>query len=502
MTTRRSPVLALLGLVVLSAGCGVLPPPPDAGTMLVGEGYHTARATPGHRQHLALTGEEQVACRDCHDIQKDGFVSPGPALCEKCHEDQQKQHHPLDAGIDLTCLTCHPFATSPEDPKRFERWSCIGCHQEPQNEKAAITVHKAECAKCHRPHEAPFTQAADCTTCHEVSLQHGQKGDTLADSCMACHKHHTPAAEASRQCVDCHMKDKLPARARVTPGALFTPGHTGCGSCHQPHTFVKGAVRKCEACHKDHPVMGALHHVDCADCHKPHLPRAAAVSCVSCHKKEVVKHPKDEKKGACLGCHPVHPKRFTGSLARGCVECHDESPFTAKVVHAEDTTCHDCHKPHDAKPPKLGGCGSCHETQVAAGKQTKGHAKCDECHAGLPHGVKGEKKACLSCHEKSQPPQVGHRKDGCGTCHETHSGAVLKTCTQCHDGKKKALPGLHAVKDHQDCSTCHGPHEPQPGFGPKVCGSCHKKLSLKEHPTAPVQCVGCHLFKDAAPTPK
>lgn len=494
---------ASVAFAALLAGCGVLPPPPDAGLVTVGEGYHTARATPGHKQHLALTGEKQTRCRDCHDLQKDGFRSPGPELCQKCHEDQQKQHHPLDAGIDLTCLTCHAFNSSPDDPKHFERWSCIGCHAEAQNEQKPITVHKAECARCHRPHEEPFTQAADCTTCHEVSLKHGAKGDTLAETCMACHKHHSPANEASAQCVECHTKDKMPAAARVTPGAIFKPGHAGCGSCHRPHTFVKGALESCEKCHENQPVMGALHHTECVDCHRPHLTRAAPVSCESCHKdgkaKVVVKHPKDKQKGACLGCHPVHPKAHDGSLAKPCVACHDKEPFTAKVVHSEETTCADCHKPHDAKPGKLTLCASCHEEQAKAVKKNADHAKCDECHAGLPHGVKGDKKPCLSCHEKSKPPQAGHQKEGCNACHETHAGTVLKTCTDCHDGKKKALPGLHQEKEHAECAKCHGPHEPQPGFGPKTCQSCHKKLSVKEHVPLPNQCVGCHLFKDAKP---
>jgi predicted CXXCH cytochrome family protein len=492
---RRLLALAVLGL----AACGeLLPAAPDAGLVTVPLSYHTARATPGHRQHLALEGDKRVLCRDCHALADAGFASPGPGLCARCHEKQLEQHHPLDAGVDLTCLTCHPFAAE-SAPKRFELWKCITCHHEPQGAKAAITVHRAECQKCHRPHEAPFTEAADCTQCHEVSLKHGAKGETMAGTCMSCHTHHAAADAASRQCAECHVSGKVPMKARVTPGALFRPGHTGCGSCHQAHLFVQGAVKRCERCHESHPVMGALHHTDCVDCHQPHQPRAAAVACQSCHGSEVVKHPKDAQKGACLGCHPVHPKQFDGSPARPCIACHDTKAFTAQVVHAPDTACLDCHRPHDGKPAREPLCVTCHEQPFAEVKPNKGHAKCGECHAGLPHGVGGERKPCLACHEKQQPPQAGHRKDGCGSCHETHSGVVKKPCTACHDVDQARLPGLHKVKEHELCDRCHAPHEPQPGFGPRTCQSCHKKLSLKAHPTQPTQCVGCHLFKDARP---
>lgn len=493
--TRRG-LLTSCALVAL-AGCELLPPGPDAGALSVPGGYHTARHTPGHKQHLALEGEKRVLCRDCHALADAGFASPGPELCAGCHEKQREHHHPLDAGVELTCFTCHPFAADP-DPKHFELWKCITCHRDEQGSKAPITVHKAECEKCHRPHETPFTESAECTQCHEVTLKHGAKGDTLADTCMACHKHHTAASDASRQCAECHQRDKVPAKARVAAGALFKPGHPGCGSCHQAHSFVRGAVQRCDDCHQHKPVMGALHHTDCVDCHRPHQPRAAAVACVGCHKTEVVKHPKDEKKGTCLGCHPVHPRQLDG-VAKPCVACHDAKELTAPVVHAPDTACLDCHRAHDAKPAREPLCVSCHEKTFAEVKPNKGHAKCGECHAGLPHGVGGEKKACLSCHEKQQPPQQGHRKDGCGTCHETHSGVVHKPCTACHDVDKEKLPGLHKVKDHELCDKCHAPHDPQPGFGPKTCQACHKKLSLKEHPTQPAQCVGCHLFKDARP---
>lgn len=500
MTPRVS-----LALVVLLAGCGelerVLPPEPDAGLVTVGEHYFLAKAAPGHQMHLTLKGEKQVRCRDCHAVTDAGFVTPPADLCAACHKDQEKQHHPLDAGLNLSCLTCHPFMAK-QLPQRFEKWMCLDCHQKPQDDGGvpAIVVHKVECEKCHRPHEAPFTLAADCTTCHEVKLLHGAKGDTLAEKCMNCHEHHTEAAKASGMCVTCHTTDKVPVKARVEPKALFEKGHPGCGACHVTHRFDRKVVKPCAQCHENKTVMGDLSHDDCTDCHRPHLARALPKDCKSCHKDEVVKHPKSKDGKTCMGCHPMHNDKFAGKLALGCLACHDKAPFTNAVVHGERVKCDDCHEPHDAKPTSLRECKSCHDTRfvevarVKVQKDPKGHRECKSCHDQLPHGLASQ-KPCLSCHEKKKPPQPGHPE--CKKCHESHSGAVIKTCVQCHEVKK--LPALHAEEKHQTCSDCHAPHTPEPGKGPAVCKSCHKALKLENHTPPPTQCAGCHLFVDAMP---
>ncbi|MBL8921198.1 MAG: hypothetical protein JNJ54_20210 [Myxococcaceae bacterium] len=503
MTPR---VLLTVVMVALAAGCGelqeLIPPPQDGGLFTVGDHYPRAKAAPGHQQHLSLKGEKQVLCRDCHAIDDAGFRAPPGDLCLECHKDQGKQHHPLDAGIDLTCLTCHPFMAK-QLPQRFEKWMCFDCHQKPQGDGdagvPAITVHRSECQQCHRPHEAPFTQSADCTTCHEVKLSHGAKGDTLADKCMNCHEHHTAAAPASGMCVTCHTTDKVPAKARVEPKALFEKGHVGCGSCHVAHTFDKDVVKPCVRCHDTMKVMGASEHDSCRECHRPHLARAAPKDCKACHKDEVVKHPKSKDGKLCLGCHYMHDeKQPAGKVARGCLECHDEAPFTNAVVHGERVQCDDCHEPHDAKPTSLRECKSCHDTRyvevarLKPQKDPKGHRECKSCHDQLPHGLASQ-KPCLSCHEKSKPPQAGHTE--CKKCHESHSGVAFKACTDCHAVKK--LLGLHAEEKHQECEKCHAPHVPEPGFGPANCRSCHKLLPQADHTPPPQRCTGCHLFIDA-----
>ncbi len=510
--------LVTLALGLSCWSCGTTVTPATAPLATVPDTYHLARPAPGHQQHLETglvrrdggwvdSGSKQVLCKDCHPVSDAGFAAPTDAVCTGCHEPQEKQHHPFEAGVTaMGCLTCHAFMAKTL-PARFEPWTCFECHQKPQGDLPAIAVHTARCEACHRPHEAPFTKAADCTTCHAVTLGHGAKGDTLGDTCMKCHPHHQEASVASGQCVTCHTKPTMTAAARVSPLALFKAGHKGCGSCHEAHRFEKGAVKDCATCHRGQPVVAQWMHDECTDCHRPHAPKSEAIACTEgCHRDEAVKHPKSAEGQTCMGCHPPHEPQ--DRLAKACVSCHDKAPFTAAVVHGPRVTCDDCHAPHDAKPKSDAECRSCHQARFAEvtlvkvkpGSKTKGHADCTACHQSLPHGAPGTApKACLSCHDGRTPPQKGHQT-GCESCHESHSGTVVKTCTACHATEK--LPALHAEKDHQRCETCHAPHTPEPGAGPAVCRTCHQRLDKKNHPTPPAQCVGCHLFKSAAPGAK
>lgn len=484
---NRGALVTLL-LACLSA-CGLLPEHPDGGPVPVPGSYRLARFTPGHEFHLSLRGEQQLQCTSCHALGDAGFTSPGPQLCVNCHQLQATQHHPLDAQLQMTCFTCHPF-TAEKIGQRFEKWRCLDCHREPQEGRPRIEVHAGQCASCHRPHTAPFTQSADCRECHDVTVKHGFKASTMAETCMACHPNHSKAPVASQQCKSCHETNDVPAVARVDPAALFTGGHVGCGSCHTAHTFTRTAVKPCSTCHAGKPVLSNETHT-CTGCHRPHQPKAAAVACSTCHGDTQVQHPKTAAGQTCTGCHPPHAQASTAAKAVACTSCHDGQPFTGAVVHAQRLACASCHRPHGGKP-KQPLCKSCHEEVFAKVAFNPGHQNCASCHAGLPHAdMSAAPAACLSCHDGKTPPQPGHAQ--CLSCHELHSARVLKTCTQCHDATK--LPGLHLVRRHAAvCTSCHGPHTPEPGVGPETCRACHRSLPKQSHPTPPQQCVSCHLF--------
>jgi hypothetical protein len=473
----------------------------DASILLVPDSYHDARLATGHLVHLR--GEKKIACHECHDVENKGFASPGAAGCVKCHEAQKTFHHGMDAGTvlpdggepkEVNCLSCHAFMTH-EGLQAFKTpWACLDCHAKPQGTKHEITVHTHNCQQCHVPHRSPITEPAACTDCHDVSLKHGAKGTTIADTCMKCHEHHQPAAKATAKCLECHEKSTMEPAGHVTDKAILEKGHTSCGACHQPHAFVKSQVKPCISCHEDKPMLAPEKHKGCVTCHNPHDAKAPPKACQSCHKDEHVKHPADESGRGCTGCHRPHEKMPAAALAVPCITCHKKADFTAAVVHGDGLDCNSCHVRHEAKPKGLTLCAKCHETPVKAVAKNKGHQDCVSCHVGLPHHQPAQPPPCLKCHEKRLPPQKGHTE--CRACHDQHSGAVLKTCTQCHEVAK--LPGLHAEVKHQECSKCHAPHEPQPGPQTAVCSGCHKTLP-KDHPNNPARCSSCHLFTPSAP---
>lgn len=509
--------------------------------MKVPGSYHDARASAGHRAHLALTGEKQLACHDCHFITDAGFSVNAVKPCAECHEKQQEHHHPFDGGVAMGCTSCHIFLPVGETTN-VQKWGCQRCHVEladggmppgpavgawnPAHLPPRIAVHTAKCESCHRPHGTPFTKAADCGQCHTVHVSHGKGEKALvADTCMACHPHHSKAADAQRKCTDCHIGGPVPAKAQVKAGALFANGHTACSTCHKPHAFVASEAKPCTSCHDDQPVLAEQKHGACTKCHQPHEPLAAPVSCESCHSKTHVQHPVPLGGRPCLGCHPPHEGQWgaavpasakeaahPSTLAVPCTACHRSAELQADagvptgLVHSAKVECLSCHRtPHQAAPKRLASCQTCHTEQAQLVRSNRGHQSCDKCHLAVPHGPPQEPKACLSCHAEQTLSQRGHEaKLQCNSCHHNHSATVAKQCVDCHlkesPLKDQPLPGLHAVAKHQQCSTCHAPHGAQPFNNTKTCRTnCHTQLTPKSHPTPPQQCVSCHLFTEVKP---
>jgi hypothetical protein len=320
--------------------------------------------------------------------------------------------------------------------------------------------------------------------------------------------------------VACHSDPKV-RRAKetvVTQAALFK-GHPSCGTCHVAHRFVRTEVKACLTCHGDQVVLAraflstvknnpkkAAGHARCTDCHNPHLGKQGAPKiCSTCHTEIKSTHPppKDAPLMVCMQCHPMHEALPGQRYVKDCGVCHKEAEFTG-LIHAKDKktgqslTCSQCHTPHafTRKLEDKSSCKECHAATVAATVKMKksGHAKCEDCHQGLPHKPLKDKKACLSCHEKMQPPQKEH--DSCVKCHDVHSGARIKSCLECH--QLKDLAGLHIEPKHQKCETCHSPHGPQV-YGKRITclTGCHAKQT--DHEPKAERCNACHLFRIAKP---
>lgn len=538
---RRS--FQLLGYATLGlAGLVACTPPPveTPPALSVPETYRQAKQAEGHVRHVGAAKDatgEPIRCRDCHDVDTDGFDKPQDVTCKNCHEDREHVGHPLvdRASKAVTtsaqaCLACHAFAGPPpasiawslsaeelDHPQGswpFDsqvlrapaaEWTCLECHDEPQGDAVAVKVHEGACFVCHDPHREPLTEPARCTLCHDIGLAHGARGATLAETCMKCHAPHHKSSDASVECARCHSDHR--GDSKVTANAI-TSDHPSCGTCHEAHTFTKRDVVDCASCHDALPVLAQKKHAhpSCSSCHDPHEPAKGPVACQgACHQKLSAQHPPDEAHAAsaqaCTTCHPPHASYPQGVNARRCDECHEPAKFAhAKGEDGNPIACASCHGKHrfqlgthDRRP-----CKECHADELAASMvpTKRGHRECEACHAGLPHTPAAEKKPCLTCHEEHTPAHPSHAKEACTACHEAHAGKIEKACSSCHDAQK--LLGLHRVTEHMDCKDCHAPHGKQPD--PRAaCLSCHKDMAAHE-PNAK-RCNSCHLFVEGEGAP-
>jgi hypothetical protein len=497
-----------------------------------GKPWKEIRATQGHRTH---GGSERVFCKDCHTK---GFVAPKEIACgrEGCHVAQAAQPHGAVGGTgDKGCAQCHAFA--PGKPER----KCIECHDKPQDRAsgklaAVVDGHaKAECSKCHKPHEAKVTAPAECKSCHEKqeSAVHAQHAGN-SKGCSDCHAPHTPAAAARETCATCHSEPKGPHPAH----------HASCLSCHDPHAAGKISSNVCTTCHKARVTLRArtvAKHAQCTNCHAGHAPNEVGdASCKKCHVNARVEHPARQGTGAaggpppraCAACHTPHPSDPDQKVAH-CTSCHAKVATQDQGVHASTLACTGCHKPHDFKAPAKATmrtfcarchaneatltaaprkghadctschvsahvksappeCSSCHAQQLASA--TKAHQSCKTCHE--PHGgAQRSKELCVSCHaERATGP---HRKidGGCSKCHRAHGPAGIATppaCGTCHLAATRK--SLHTVAGHADCTKCHSAHQgPRASRDTCTASGCH--TTRKTHEPNAEKCTGCHMFK-------
>ncbi|MEO8878546.1 MAG: hypothetical protein ABI461_23355 [Polyangiaceae bacterium] len=513
MKYRKYGLIALIAAVlVIGAYAGfrywrahrVVSVPPN----LIPASWEEARKSPGHKLHVE---QRSIACKECHDYERDGFKDPGPGPCAQCHEKQTSHSHEGDVALKTDCVTCHAFANEQQKIP-----SCISCHANAQTHAAAITTHATTpCADCHKIHDTPSVIAKDCTTCHsERILEHakhqGSKG------CADCHAPHTPALAAITTCSTCHAQPAGPKPAN----------HDSCLTCHKPHAFA-ATPNVCVDCHGQKPTLLASTvqvHAVCTSCHAPHAPMQAASSCATCHSGIKVTHGGHDD---CIGCHAPHGKNVE-QKAVSCTSCHSKIASADSGVHAKGLACTSCHKPHDFEPPqKPQVCATCHAAEAASASHNAGHTNCASCHGASAHkpttapkcgtchakeqatapaghqvctschaphdGALPAKFDCGSCHAKEKSSIHGAIKGGCEDCHRPH-GPGGKTsppkCATCH--ASSSLPALHSVSGHQDCASCHTSHAPPKSDRATCTGTCHQ--DRRTHQPQVAVCSGCHRF--------
>jgi cytochrome b subunit of formate dehydrogenase len=280
-----------------------------------------------------------------------------------------------------------------------------------------------------------------------------------------------PAGLDNKACLGCHQADKHKIEVPAADGEKRTL------PAINPKTFGAGvhAELQCVDCHANI--------VDAKENHQKDASRPAP-DCATCHQKqwEEARQPGMGQKVGRLGVVVSNIEAYKQSFHARPDADH---PERAKAG------CNDCHSAHDFAVPKAGTpereqyrlttlqvCGKCHEDQLDEYKESihgqttlgKGDPKaavCIDCHT--THEVKGASSdafklntvdVCGGCHKNElhsyfdtyhgQVTRLGYTYTAkCSNCHGSHGikgpddpkskvhiDNRLKTCQQCHDGKK------------------------------------------------------------------
>ncbi|MCK9284225.1 MAG: cytochrome C [Rhodocyclaceae bacterium] len=285
-------------------------------------------------------------------------------------------------------------------------------------------------------------------------------------------------------CLTCHDAKKL-----VVPGAGGKPRKLLAVKTDKYGQSVHGKM-ECIGCHQEikdavagHKLAAGVAKPDCASCHEGLWKDAKAVGKDktsprlgvvnenieayrrSFHARKNADHP-DRVNAECTECHDTHffnvptdrkSAEYT-AWRRGvpalCGECHDEqleaysSSVHGKQIDKESdgkgAVCIDCHTTHEITNTSLAAfkllnpeeCGSCHQQNLKTYRDTY--------HGQVTQLGDARTAKCFNCHGSHEiyPPS-----DEASSVHPENR---LKTCKQCHDGKKlpMATAGFVSFSPH------------------------------------------------------
>lgn len=301
---------------------------------------------------------------------------------------------------------------------------------------------------------APPLENATCLTCHD-----GQKG-----------KLEVPGS------------DDKPRALRSVAADKFGQGVHAKMQCVACHTDITDNAENAKKHAKD-PAQ-KLKKVDCAGCHQDLSDQAQKVGTakdkprlevvaknIEAYKGSFHARPnaddKSKPNASCDNCHDSHSfnvpakdspqyAQWRLSISTTCGEsCHTEQleTYTASVhgqevfdkKNAKSATCADCHSAHavgnsSADPFKLSigaSCGTCHEENFKSYKATY-HGKIST--LGYTYTAK-----CYNCHGSHEILKATDPKS------KVHADNRMKTCRECHSGKKdlaEAPAGYASFQPH------------------------------------------------------
>ncbi|MBI3089178.1 MAG: cytochrome c3 family protein [Candidatus Tectomicrobia bacterium] len=407
----------LVGLVLVAAVRGV-PAAENAAAP------HTENPVPFSAGELApsqvIFPQQRIPLRFFYDKHLKGMA------CAYCHDQVRTSTNASDDNLprlkgdaakhDIRCAMCHKIF-APDAATRFPPATCTTCH--PTSGKATVSVNFKDAPpermllpppNLNFPHKKHLDNGILCQQCHgdfkkvqlatrdnlprmEVCLQCHNGTTTINGlrppaACATCHlteangllrlrfptgvlkpgprrtffhdenwvKNHRPQAEADRAlCRNCHLED-------------------WCSKCHQAGYTARGGGEKPAKIHPNdwiatHPKTAFTNRFNCSSCHR------LESFCRSCHEQHRVT----------LDTFPLtrlfHPPDW---VTFGFVTAEHHRNYARKNIQA----CAACHREDD--------CLQCHSTSTV---NIRPH----------PRGFDGSSirkrntKACLKCHDRSDP---------------------------------------------------------------------------------------------------
>lgn len=272
-------------------------------------------------------------------------------ICVYCHEMKPEYNAKLKSRhANINCLACHlpkggPFTLLTEDVKNLsEVWvHFTGNYPKIINKDSHVSKEMKSnvCERCHNmntkrqieirteikmDHQAHLRLGITCQTCHNRITHLGARGYpyfnglTMMQGCMRCH---------------------TPGRAKKIKGR---PAPTGYQVCHRQANWAQKVFGKsklsaadfsrCRRCHRlINPKIVAEYktsklskaEIECSDCHNSHLrrfhPRPSSKLCLECHNDAA----KDVISGK-MGFKGYKPP-FKKAAAVSCIFCHRPHSF-------------------------------------------------------------------------------------------------------------------------------------------------------------------------------
>ncbi|MFI4979115.1 MAG: hypothetical protein ACHQIO_02090 [Nevskiales bacterium] len=473
--------------------------------------------------HIAIGGAEATSdCSSCHTpadwssgvLPAGHMPNPGNQSCATCHTGingtfagyvQMAGIATLHTGINGNCGQCHG---TPSGPLNFYNNNDVP--------KAAVLspVHipysnGADCSSCHAANFVaggfgPTTMSAakhafvptTCDTCHEAGLSFymGASSPALQGRPATHISAPNPPQQATADCSQCHETTDWSAPKTLPGGHMPIPGTQTCAVCHIGNlTTLAG-------------------YATLADIATLHTGITAATGCAQCHggATQLTFYNNNDNPKAAASLSPAHIPAFT----------------------AED--CGVCHAPNYV----AGGFGPMNMTQAT---HSGVGSSCNSCHeAGLSFYM-GSASPALQGRPADHTLGNMAKPNDCSLCHTTASwnSTVLpaghmpnpasQTCTVCHttapvDYTPATLASILVLHTGitGNCGLCHGAGTPLTwynNFTPKDavltpshipylagtdCGPCHStvakttsrfgpmNMTQAMHAYVPTTCDTCH----------